>query len=156
MVHIYRFLCNDSYTRQLIQRFRQWPLIFIPTSKEHGQFMLPGRMYWEEIPGITMNQSASNENMYYALKRFYGDVKEIKNFFVGILGVSDQPKLEQYIPLLKETVDDSTRWKVVSTLVELSVEKKHKNFLKGRNFLLFSRLKHKKLTIMFVLKLKSN
>ncbi|CAF3761406.1 unnamed protein product [Adineta steineri] len=124
---IYQFLASNNEIRMLINRFRLWPLIFIPRGEKLGDFLFAHQTFWNDPLSILSSQNTiADFNGRIPIRPYY-DNPLLQSFFLDILHVESQPTIDDYIPLLSTIQDIDKIWQIIEIITKLTVEQnKHK------------------------------
>ncbi|CAF1595055.1 unnamed protein product, partial [Didymodactylos carnosus] len=121
--HIYHFLLSDVECRTLLERFRLWPLIFVPCDKSNGSFLFAHQVFWDD-PTSLLSQRTTQQRI--PIQSFYGDDNnaQLQSFFTEILHVELRPTLDDYLPLLLmiDHYQENVTWRLTEVVARLTLE----------------------------------
>ena len=135
MHQIYKFLGSQNETCILLARFRLWPLIFIPRTKDIGDFVFAHEVFWQdsELLLTTNNTIMSESTQRIAIQLYYGNDVAFQRFFIELLQVKQGPTLDDYLPLLSNVADKSIEylWKCIKVITRVAFIQNEQTIVKG-------------------------
>ena len=112
--------------RQLLGRFRLWPVIFVPRGQTSGDFMFARQIYWSEPKAALLSkEKVADSHGRVSIQDYYENDGGLFLFFTQTLHVEPEPTIDDYLPSLS-TIDDCDRlWTMIEIITELAI-KQHK------------------------------
>jgi hypothetical protein len=132
---IYGFLTSSKDTSLLLSRFRLWPLVFIPQTRDIGDFLFSDEVFWQDpesllsVTGTTKLASTQRT----ALQPYYGANVFFQRFFIDIFQVKQEPTLDDYLPLLRDVSDKQIDyiWKCIKVITRIAFAQNKQAIVKG-------------------------
>lgn len=130
---IYHFLASNDETRNLLHRFRLWPLIFIPRDQKTGDFVFVHQTFWNDPIALLSSQDAVTDSKgRIPIHSYYDRSPILQNFFSEILQVESQPTIDDYLPLLSTVQDIDKLWQIIEIITKLAVEENKQQEVQGK------------------------
>lgn len=121
---IYHFLAGNDETRHLLNRFRLWPIIFIPRDQQTGDFLFIHQTFWNDpISLLSLSQDSIKDSKgRIPIQPYYDINPTLQKFFLEILHIEFQPTIDDYLPLLSTIQDINQIWKIIEIITRLAME----------------------------------
>lgn len=119
--------------KNLLSRFREWPLIYIPDSIQSGHFTFAKQVYWQDpINQLSTQDQMRDSSGRIAIGRFYTGDLQLEQLFIDVLQVETQPGIDDYLPLLSKADNLTKSWTLIGIITKLTKEKNLDGELYGK------------------------
>ncbi len=134
---IYQFLALNDEICNLFNRFRLWPVIFIPRDQRNGDFLFVRQTFWNDpISLLSIQETITDSNGRIPIQLNYDNNPILKVFFLEILQVEFQPRIDDYLPLLSTVEDIDKIWKIIEIITKLAIEQNKQHEVRGKEDLI--------------------
>ncbi len=130
---IYHYLASNNETCLLLNRFRLWPLIFIPRDQQTGDFLFAHQTFWTDpISLLSSQNSVTDSKGRIPIQSYYDRDPVLQRFFLEVLNVESQPTIDDYLPLLSTVQDIDQNWQIIEIITKLTVEQNKQEEVQGK------------------------